>query len=115
FLRIGIDDKEGQGPITYRPVKKFIWGLELIAVTRGIGWNWQISQIPPQQGLKRGPFLLMKFRKACLTYLGLGFVISSSQHLLSLADNETAPVFPAWASRALLHPLFLHFYIYAMW
>jgi len=115
FLRKGIDDKEGHGPITYNPIKKFIWGLELITVTRGIGWNWQISQIPPQQDLERGPFLFMKFRKACLTCLGLRFVISSSQYLLALARGEEAREIPAWTSQVLLHPIFLHFFIYATW
>ncbi|KAI9781399.1 MAG: hypothetical protein M1839_005993 [Geoglossum umbratile] len=115
FLRKEIDDKPGRGPITYNPIKKFIWGLELIVVTRGIGWNWQISQIPPQRNLKRGPFLSMKLRKACFTYLGLCFVISSSQYLLALARFEEARQTPTWASQVLLHPIFLYCFIYTSW
>jgi hypothetical protein len=115
FLRKGIDEKEGHGPITYSPIKKFIWGLELITVTRGIGWNWQIPQIPPHQDLRRGPFLFMKLRKACLTCLGLCFVICSSQYLLVLARRGEVQGISAWTSQVLLHPVFLHFFIYATW
>lgn len=116
FLRSGIDDEVGRGPITYNPIKKFIWGLELITETRGIGWNWQISQIPPQKDLKRVPFLFMKLRKACLTYLGLLFVISSSHYLLTLSKvKEEAREIPLWTSQVLLNPVFLHFYVYASW
>jgi hypothetical protein len=116
FLRNGIDNEDARGPTSYNPMKKFIWGLELITVTRGIGWNWQIPQVPPQRHLKRGPFLFMKFRKACLTYLGLRFVIFSSKYLLALAEaEEIQRGIPAWTSRALVHPIFLHVFVYATW
>jgi hypothetical protein len=116
FLRNGIDNEDSRGSITYNPIKKFIWGLELITVTRGIGWNWQISQIPPQQDLKRGPFLFMKFRKAFLTYLGLHFVIFSSEYLLALAKAEEAQEeIPVWTSRVLLHPICQYVFVYAAW
>ena len=115
FLRTGVDDKEGQGPITYTPIKKFFWALQLITVTRGIGWNWQISQIPERPRLARGPFLLMKLRKALLTYAGLRFVIVSSSFLLSLAQHEPEVGISTQASVVLLHPLMLQLYIYASW
>jgi hypothetical protein len=115
FSRNGIDDEEGRGPITYNPIKKFIWALELITVTRGIGWNWQISQIPPQQNIKRGSFLVMKFWKACFTCFGLYFIIFSSKYLVALAEVEAQEEIPKWISRALLHPIFLHVFVYATW
>ncbi|KAF2084895.1 hypothetical protein K490DRAFT_59214 [Saccharata proteae CBS 121410] len=115
FHRVGIDDKPGHGPSTYDPISKFIWALELIVVTRGIGWNWQVSSIPPHTTTKKGPFLLMKLRKAVLTYLGLHLSVQCSDFLLQLGAGTPPFPVPEMVQRVLLSTLFLHAFMYTSW
>lgn len=122
FLRNGIDSaKPGMGPETYDPISKFIWGLELITVTRGIGWNWQVSSIPEHKVVEKKAFLRMKLRKAVLTYLGLHVSVWTSKFLLALGESplvETAagPVLvPAALRDVLLSTVALHVFMYVSW
>lgn len=113
FFRNTAYDDTSEMPINYSPLKKFMWAIELISVTRGIGWNWQISQIPSQQTLSRGAFVWMRFSKAFGLYLALRLVILSSDILLALAARESH-INPA-IRMILFNRAFLHLYIYACW
>ncbi|RFU28964.1 hypothetical protein B7463_g7366, partial [Scytalidium lignicola] len=110
FLRI--DNGETKSPLTYTPLQKLGWALELMCVTRGIGWNWQIAQIPPQKPRSRRSFFLMKARKAILTIGMLYIVRMAATALLQLAENVDRA--NKWA-KLLLHPAFLHSFMYASW
>ncbi|KAH8816082.1 membrane bound O-acyl transferase family-domain-containing protein [Xylogone sp. PMI_703] len=110
FLRI--DDEKPQSPLKYSPLEKLGWALELMFVTRGVGWNWQISQIPPQKALSRGSFLFKKAREAVVTIGILCMIKVASASLLRLAEGVSEA---NMLTTLLLHPAFLHAFMYASW
>ncbi|KAL7912362.1 membrane bound O-acyl transferase family domain-containing protein [Trichoderma velutinum] len=105
--------EEDTSPVTYKPAQKLFWALELMAVTRGIGWNWQIRQIPAMPQLSRGGFLLWKAKSAVVTIIVLYAIRAASALLVQLfdgLDDRTGSL-----AAALLHPVCLHVFMYTSW
>lgn len=60
---------------------KTFWAFELFVVTRGVGWDWRVSGIPPSKPQTRLEFLRIRLLKYCAMYAGLYLVGLSSQHI----------------------------------
>ncbi|RDL32626.1 uncharacterized protein BP5553_09082 [Venustampulla echinocandica] len=62
--------------------QKFLWGLELMLTTRGIGWDWKVSGIPKHPPQSRREFLKTRLLKWTLLYIGLTLTTIISQTIL---------------------------------
>jgi hypothetical protein len=82
------DQKAGETPSTFAPLQKFLWALELITVSRGEGWNWEVgvSSTEGKQYRDRASFLKMRIRKILLIYLGLCSTVLTSKFILHHVD-----------------------------
>lgn len=60
--------RDGSDAATYTPMRKFWWALELVTVTRGVGWNWDVTLKNPEVSKGRLSFLQRRTRKI----LGIG-------------------------------------------
>ncbi len=67
---------------------KFLWAFELLFVTRGVGWNWQVSGIPKQKPQTRSQFLAVRLAKYIAMYAGLYIVGLMCQNI----RNEFASI-----------------------
>lgn len=67
--------------------QKFLWSLELLLTTRGIGWDWQVSGIPKHPPQTRGEFLRKRMLKWTLMYMGLTLTTIVSQAILDGFPN----------------------------
>lgn len=102
-------------PRTYSPMKKLAWAVELMVVTRGVGWNWQIQQIPKQPRLSRTSLVLRKLQSAAFTIATLQMIRVSSSALIRLSmDVSSGTRNEAWTA-VFLHPVFLHIFMYTAW
>ncbi|RMZ77833.1 hypothetical protein DV737_g4174, partial [Chaetothyriales sp. CBS 132003] len=65
------------------PSKRFLWMFELLAVTRGIGWDWQVPGIPKcKPELSRAQFLFASLWRYIAMYAGLYLVSLISEEIL---------------------------------
>lgn len=106
--------EETISPLTYTPLQKLGWAVELMIVTRGVGWNWEIRQIPKMPQLSRRGFLLWKARSALLTICMLYIIRLAANSLTRLSEDNIAKGESRVAS-LLLHPVSLHAFMYASW
>jgi len=67
--------------------------LELMSVTRGIGWNWQVSGIPKSKPQTRASFLLTRVSIIVAMYVALYLTAVSCQSILEgfgdVQDDDT--------------------------
>lgn len=114
FLRKGVDDKPGANLQTYPPAKKFLWGLELITAARGVGWNWQVSGIPPSRSYTQWSFVWERFYKTAITFFGIAMTAAGSRLILDgdriLGSSHLAILLPILRSS-----LFVRLFITAGW
>ncbi len=103
FKRKGIDDAEdGEGPESLPPAQKILWATELITISRGVGWNWQVGGTPPAPTDGRRTFLVKRTMKVLAEYASVIATQSICKWLLtrsSLPDGfltNTALRFLLW-------------------
>lgn len=107
-------EDEHISPTEYTLFNKFCWAVELMVVTRGIGWNWQIKQIPIMPRLSRREFLLWKAKSAITTALILVVIRAVSKTILALLIHK-GPSGSLTPTSTLAEAVILHVFMYASW
>lgn len=81
------DADKNESPSEFPLRKKFLWALELITVSRGLGWNWEvgIQSTEGKEYQERVAFLQMRMRKIIFIYLGLFTTTATSGFILNHA------------------------------
>lgn len=71
-------------PDHYSPVKKLAWALELVTVSRGVGWNWgvEVPSTASKSYRDKISFLQMRIKKILYIYLGLSATALASGFVL---------------------------------
>lgn len=104
------DDTKNTGPGTYSTWRKFLWALELITSARGIGWNWQVSGIPPvpKYESSRWGFVQSRLKKLVITFAAIYTVSVAASLILDTVDTGNR-------TPLLLHSLFLRLFTTCAW
>jgi hypothetical protein len=93
FYKKDASGKPEPSPEKLSVVDRFFWGLELMLVTRGIGWNWQVSGIPKSRPQTRASFLLARVAILVAMYAALHLTAVSCQSILEgfggVQDDDT--------------------------
>lgn len=114
--RDAIQSPKGEDASKLPPASKFLWMLELLGVTRGIGWNWRVTGIPKNPAnLSRKRFLQTCAFKYVGMYLGLHIVALSCDGILSSFRTLQNPQLRAALTYMTTRPLFLYPFIVLGW
>ena len=94
---------------------KFLWSFELFAVTRGIGWNWQVRGIPKAGTAPKAKFLRSQMVRWIAMYAGLWLVSAASQQILEgfpqVRGHHTKGTLAQYTSNT----VFLYLFIMSGW
>jgi hypothetical protein len=81
-------------------LKKLKWSSRLMTTARGIGWSWQVKNVPPHiPAAKSTSYVILHrvpFRKQLLiffTTLGILFVYISSEAYISISSRTSASTY----------------------
>ena len=114
--RDAIPLQDGENASKLPPASKFLWMLELLAVTRGIGWNWRVTGIPRNAAnLSRRSFLQTCAFKYVGMYLGLYLLSLSCDGILSSFQSLPYPELRAPLVYLTARPPFLYPFIVLGW
>ena len=115
--RDAINPSDGEDASKLPPASKFLWMVELLGVTRGIGWNWRVTGIPRNPAnLSRRNFLQTCALKYVGMYLGLYFISLSCDRILSsFRALQDYPELQAALIYSTSRPLFLYTFIVLGW
>ena len=80
FHRINADGSKEDANQFLWP-RKFLWATELFCVTRGKGWDWQVTGIPKAQSQTRSRFVSVHLLEYVAMYGGLYLVGLMSQNI----------------------------------
>lgn len=94
-------------------MQKFWWALELLIVRRGVGWNWQISNIPAsKKGESRAAFLRLRLAKWVLMYCGLYLTAWTAKNILDDFQSIADAKLQAAVVSVVRNDIFLFVFIY---
>ncbi|KAJ5951554.1 uncharacterized protein N7479_009967 [Penicillium vulpinum] len=90
-----LTDKTPESATRLSASQRFVWGLELFSVTRGIGWNWRVAGIPKSPApTTRLRFVASQLIRWIAMYAALHLVdvtcrlvLSNQNPVLSFADK----------------------------
>lgn len=80
FHRVNADgSKEDANQLPWP--RKLLWAIELFCITRGKGWDWQVTGIPKAQSQTRSRFVIVHLLEYVVMYGGLYLVGLMSQNI----------------------------------
>lgn len=91
--------------------KKWIWSLELLIATRGIGWNWRVGGIPHMKEMSRAKFLVKALSKWVAMYAALYVTSVTCAMLLDGFSNVQDPELQRMLVSITTNDVFLYFFI----
>lgn len=89
FYRKGVNGPEDTNSLGF--IQKFLWSFELLAVTRGIGWNWKLAGIPKAKQYSRGEFVRQSLTQWVLMYTGVYLTGVVGRNILSDWSSLQSP------------------------
>ena len=114
FHRINIDGSV-EDARNLSSVRKFWWAFELLAVTRGIGWNWRVSGIPQSSPPTRLQFLRSRLLKYIAMYAGLHLTHLSCKNILNGFAEVSSPQLQKVLLSFTSSPVFLFPFVVLGW
>ncbi|KAL4967234.1 wax synthase family protein [Aspergillus stella-maris] len=103
---------ESEDATKLSPTQRLLWSLELLTVTRGIGWNWRVSSFPkPLPATSRSRFVTTQLLKFVAMYAALHVIEVTCRMILLSSSSPSPGPSPPSAPSSLPIPYNLHLYI----
>ncbi|KAL7414460.1 hypothetical protein BDY24DRAFT_385264 [Mrakia frigida] len=82
FLTSLMENEDGSMPVSRVPMgawERVKWAVGLMTSMRGVGWNWQVRNVPPASQQPRKVFVFTQSAKFCLLYIGMDLLSNFMQ------------------------------------